>query len=213
MTGVQTCALPICFPVTIAGGIPAIVKPTKQPIEMEGGEVVITKKAVSDPRKREFNGKMMTNREILSAINQSGGGVAFEDGGEVPHKCACSGKEYAFGGNVMKDFDIVNNLLSEGEQYFAGIEDFDLPYSERIKNLYAAGGNLDDGMLQLMNKKIPSFKRYAEENKDIHQSMIRQSFKEHLKKEYDLIYDELPLRVQAAVMIGSQTLIDNYLNG
>lgn len=66
------------------GGIKAINKSTGQPLEMEGGEVVITRNAVSDTTKRSFNGKMMTNREILSSINKSGGGVEFEEGGEVP---------------------------------------------------------------------------------------------------------------------------------
>jgi hypothetical protein len=53
---------------------------------MEGGEVVITRDAVSDSTKREFEGKYMTNREILSSINVSGGGVAFAEGGETPER-------------------------------------------------------------------------------------------------------------------------------
>ena len=48
-----------------------------------------------------FEGEMLTNREILSKINQSGGGVPiFEEGG----MCGCSGKKYNFGGNVVEDF-------------------------------------------------------------------------------------------------------------
>jgi hypothetical protein len=66
------------------GGIKAINKSTGQPLEMEGGEVVITRNAVSDTTKRSFNGNMMTNREILSSINKSGGGVEFAEGGELP---------------------------------------------------------------------------------------------------------------------------------
>lgn len=65
------------------GGIKGVNIDTGAPIEVEGGEVVITKKAVSDDTKREFEGKMMTNKEILSEINESGGGVSFEKGGEV----------------------------------------------------------------------------------------------------------------------------------
>ena len=68
------------------GGIKAINHSTGQPLEMEGGEVVITRDAVSDSTKREFEGKYMTNREILSAINVSGGGVAFAEGGETPDR-------------------------------------------------------------------------------------------------------------------------------
>lgn len=89
------------------GGIKAINKSTGQPLEMEGGEVVITRDAVSDPKKRSFNGKMMTNRQILSAINESGGGVSFADGGEVPSdlKFDCNA-EYEYGGKTMCGKDL-----------------------------------------------------------------------------------------------------------
>jgi hypothetical protein len=84
------------------GGIKAINKSTNQPLEMEGGEVVITRNAVSDDKKRMFEGKMMTNREILSKINESGGGVSFAKGGKVKTKddCGCGG--YEGGGNVKE---------------------------------------------------------------------------------------------------------------
>ncbi len=72
------------------GGIQAVNNGTGQNLEMEGGEVVITRDAVSDTTLREFEGKKMTNREILSAINQSGGGVAFSDGGKVENDCGCA---------------------------------------------------------------------------------------------------------------------------
>lgn len=92
------------------GGIKAINKSTNQPLEMEGGEVVITRDAVSDSEKREFEGEMLTNREILSRINQSGGGVSFEKGGQTDYKCACNGKKYAYGGKVLSDYEIVNQI-------------------------------------------------------------------------------------------------------
>jgi DNA polymerase III sliding clamp (beta) subunit (PCNA family) len=65
------------------GGIEAINKSNGQPIEMQGNEVVITSPAVADTTKKEFEGKMMTNREILSKINSDGGGVEFAQGGEI----------------------------------------------------------------------------------------------------------------------------------
>lgn len=90
------------------GGIKAINVDTGQLIEVEGEEVIITKGAVNDPEKREFEGEMLTNREILSRINQSGGGVAFAEGGELKgHTCGCSGKKYKYGGHVMEDFNII----------------------------------------------------------------------------------------------------------
>lgn len=75
------------------GGIKAHNVDTDSPIEVEGGEVIITKKAVSDNTKREFEGEMLTNREILSKINQSGGGVSFENGGQVSEHMAKHGME------------------------------------------------------------------------------------------------------------------------
>ena len=96
------------------GGIKAINKSTGQPLEMEGGEVVITRNAVSDPQKRMFNGKYMTNRQILSAINESGGGVSFADGGEVPDEINVPDTEFSFGGQNMKAQNITQRLMKTG---------------------------------------------------------------------------------------------------
>ena len=104
------------------GGIKAINKSTGQPLEMEGGEVVITRNAVSDDTKREFEGEMLTNREILSQINQSGGGVSFEDGGEITY----CGKQYNYGGQMMTDHDILNEMALGGElMEMDSIEEFE----------------------------------------------------------------------------------------
>lgn len=93
------------------GGIKAINVDTGQLIEVEGEEVIITKNAVNDTEKREFEGEMLTNREILSRINQSGGGVAFKNGGELEHMaCGCSGKKFKFGGELVEDFNIIRYL-------------------------------------------------------------------------------------------------------
>jgi hypothetical protein len=96
------------------GGIKAINKATNTPIEMEGGEVVITRNAVSDDTKREFEGEMLTNKEILSKINESGGGVSlYEDGGNV--RCSfCTGKKYKYGGEMVSDYDIYNEMMAKG---------------------------------------------------------------------------------------------------
>ncbi len=91
------------------GGIKAYNVSTQQPIEVEGGEVIITKKAVDDTEKREFEGEMLTNKEILSRINESGGGVSFADGGEI-HGCGCSGKKYNYGGETLEDYMIIKRM-------------------------------------------------------------------------------------------------------
>jgi hypothetical protein len=113
------------------GGIKAMNKATGQPLEMEGGEVVITRNAVSDSKTREFEGQMLTNREILSKINESGGGVSFEDGGEV---MVC-GNQYNYGGTLMSDHDILHQMAVGGElddmnemefEYGGDVSDFKL---------------------------------------------------------------------------------------
>ena len=95
------------------GGIKAINKDTGQMLEVEGNEVIINKRSVADDTKREFEGEMMTNREILSKINEMGGGVSFKEGGEINGKsCKCMGKKYKFGGNLISDYDIVEELTT-----------------------------------------------------------------------------------------------------
>jgi hypothetical protein len=123
------------------GGIKAVNKSTGQPLEMEGGEVVITRKAVSDNKKREFEGEMLTNREILSRINESGGGVKiFSDGGDIEsHTCSCSGKSYKYGGKMMSDYEIAHHLSKYDTQ-----NDF----STLSHKSYEVGGVLD---LQKLN--------------------------------------------------------------
>lgn len=100
------------------GGIKAVNKSTGQPLEMQGGEVVITAPAVSDQSKNEFNGKMMTNREILSQINVNGGGVAFAKGGNIPKRIKRTGASYKYGGKTMTDHEIYKKItgghLAEG---------------------------------------------------------------------------------------------------
>lgn len=91
------------------GGIKAINLSTNTPIEVEGGEVIITAPAVQDTKKRMFQGKMMTNREILSTINQSGGGVKFADGGDIP-SVACNGAKFDLGGEMMEDWMVIREL-------------------------------------------------------------------------------------------------------
>lgn len=92
------------------GGIQAVNIDSGQPIEVEGGEVVITKRAVSDHTKREFEGQELTNKEILSKINQSGGGVALAKGGEIETK-------FEEGGELTEDdwdFKLDDSIFANG---------------------------------------------------------------------------------------------------
>ena len=136
------------------GGIKAVNKATGQPLEMQGGEVVITAPAVSDQTKREFEGKMMTNREILSAINEKGGGVSFANGGDIPAKINTTDCEYKLGGKVVKDTDIahslgMNSTLKKGKQQFSS---GDTTYD--VDAIYNA---IKKGKLRLKTKEVETF--------------------------------------------------------
>jgi hypothetical protein len=101
------------------GGIQGINKSTGQPIEVQSGEVIITAPALADQTKNEFNGKMMTNREVLSKINVDAGGVAFADGGEVPKKIKRTGASYNYGGQTMTDHEIYKHITGGGSTILA----------------------------------------------------------------------------------------------
>lgn len=98
------------------GGIKGINKSTGQPIEVQGGEVIITAPAVADQTKREFEGEMLTNREILSKINEKGGGVSLEDGGEIYY----NGSAYNYGGKTMTDYEIMQAMNGIDNEYDTG---------------------------------------------------------------------------------------------
>ena len=115
------------------GGIKAINLSTNQPIEVEGGEVIITKPAVEDQTKREFEGKMMTNKEILSYINQSGGGVSFEKGGEMGNSCGCSGKMYKFGGETISDYMVLRKITTLYDESIKNVKNYVDNLSEQFK--------------------------------------------------------------------------------
>lgn len=92
------------------GGIKMINKSSGQPLEVQGSEVIITAPAVNDNKKREFEGKMMTNRQILSKINSDGGGVSFAEGGDVPKNIKRTGASYKYGGKTMTDHEIYKHI-------------------------------------------------------------------------------------------------------
>ena len=112
------------------GGIQAINKAIGKPLEMEGGEVVITKPAVEDNELREFEGEMLTNRQILSKINESGGGVSFAElGAELPTQIEFCGTEYKYGGETLTDYEIAHRISKCG--------------CNHEEESYADGGNLE----------------------------------------------------------------------
>ena len=93
----------------VESGGKAVVNQAKgDEIKYPSSSVIITRPAVFDKTKRMFDGKMMTNLEILSLLNERAGGVAFSEK-DLPEKISLNGKEYEFGGKMTKDYDIANS--------------------------------------------------------------------------------------------------------
>ena len=286
------------------GGIKAINKSSNSPLEMEGGEVVITRNAVSDNQKREFEGQMMTNREILSKINEDGGGVAFADGGKVEKEedCGCddddedddkmedggdlnwgedlgggfsigndvyiidtkslfNGKTGYISGTIGKDLLVTisqggneRNIVvskkgvekldapefndggdtnskiykgfeigSDGTYKIPNIKNFgikhhDLPPSEAFKKLYSHtfedGGEIykDGGLIQIIDKQVPSMVAFENAFNHLNFHSVKNAYKQHLKKMYNVTFTELPHRIQMALLLGNQKLVDKFIN-
>lgn len=100
------------------GGIKAVNADTGQPLEVEADEVIITRKAVLSPQRHEFNGERLTNLEILSRINEKGGGVSLmEQGGKTGdhYRCPCSGNKYSYNGRELSDHEILDEMEKGGQ--------------------------------------------------------------------------------------------------
>jgi hypothetical protein len=181
------------------GGIKAVNKSTDQPIEMEGGEVVITRNAVSDEKKREFDGEMLTNREILSKINESGGGVSFDKGGKVEDEdCGC--EHYDEGGQT--------------EIMMFGIQYPELTPSEMLDKIYDDNCNTyeEGGLIRLVHKKVYSLKDFISKNLNIDPLAHKRAYKDYLYKIHHIVFDELPQQMKMGLLLGNQKLIDKYIN-
>ena len=97
------------------GGIPMVVKSTGQKIEVEGGEGILNKYSMSNPKKFEFEGEMLTTCQIASRLNQKkGNGVRFECDDVI-------GKKYLFkdGGEVARHGNLpVSKIVVHPDFYF-----------------------------------------------------------------------------------------------
>jgi hypothetical protein len=106
------------------GGIKAkVINSDNQQIEVEMGEVIITRDAVSNPKKYKIEG---TTKEILSTLNQEGGGVPineteaeilakYKTGGKIPReKQIYLGKEGGSNVSSKGAFEIAVDMENEG---------------------------------------------------------------------------------------------------
>ena len=158
------------------GGIKAINKSTGQPLEMQGGEVVITAPAVADQTKHEFDGEMLTNREILSKINERGGGVSFAKGGDIPSEMYYNGSSYNYGGQTMTDYEIMQKMNDCGceDDYDNGgeVKTWKQKYNKKYGYPASESHDLEEiskdtgfslkGLQQIYNKGIGAYKTNPE---------------------------------------------------
>ena len=144
------------------GGIKAINKGTGQPIEMEGGEVVITRGAVSNPKKYDFNGKEMTTREILSKLNVDGGGVSFAEGGDVPEKMNCGCNTYDFGGSTMsiQDFISRSDADYQNERLKMGIQKERNDHYTTLSRLNSGAITIEQALREIAQKEMKLDSKY-----------------------------------------------------
>ncbi len=116
---------------------------TNNPIPVKSGSVIITRNAYLDnSTKNTFNGKKMTNREVLSKINAEGGGVEFEEGGKVLSKAQSIIDKYDKGGKLYQSEISLSEkkaklaeLESDYEKICSGITDKEIELKSEIDRL------------------------------------------------------------------------------
>lgn len=181
------------------GGIKMINKSNGQTLEVQGSEVIITAPAVADQTKREFEGKMMTNREILSSINEMGGGVSFAKGGDIPENIKRTGASYKYGGKLMKDIEIIKFIEGGKTKNYVSYKDkFNKKYglkeneSHTLEEISKETGVSIKGLQQIYNKGIGAYKTNP--------SSVRPNVKS--KEQWAMA------RVYSAVMGGKASVVD-----
>ena len=185
------------------GGIKAINKSTGQPLEMEGGEVVITRDAVSDETKRSFNGKMMTNREILSEINQSGGGVAFAEGGEVPESIDYIDMDLEYDGEKLDSKGVLAKMAVGGEidNLLQGIDADWVTYQNPTESFEEGGDTNQDELQEYRGYEFSIYIKYLDRKKEEFEKSIVKGLLDLPQTLWNLIYHERLLKVDAFEII------------
>lgn len=122
------------------------------PIIYKGGEVILTRGAVSSEKKYDFNGKQMTTREIASEINVRGGGVSFDKGGNVKKDdCGCSEK-YEKGGMTYEEYQA--HRLKEG------IKKERHDHYDTLSKLNSGAITIDNALREIAQKEMSIDKKY-----------------------------------------------------
>jgi DNA repair protein RadC len=184
------------------GGIKAINKSNDQPLEMEGGEVVITAPAVEDKTMVEFNGKRMTKRQVLSAINESGGGVAFAKGGDVPKSIKYkAGKAYKLGGKLMTAHQVVKKCGCGCAHTMAkgGVTPKRYPVNDEVSVLHDSSKKENIDLPAASQKHIREIELKISDRKDVEKKQFTSS--DQIEKYLRTIWDKDSLNVNESVFV------------
>jgi hypothetical protein len=129
-----------------------VKKGAGNPIIYKGGEIILTRGAVSSDKKYNFNGKEMTTREIASAINVKGGGVSFDKGGDVTKDdCGCS-EDYKKGGMTDQEY--------QAYRLQQGIKKERNDHYDTLSKLNAGTITIDNAVREIAEKEMSIDKNY-----------------------------------------------------
>jgi hypothetical protein len=133
-----------------------VEKGAGKPLTYEGGEAILTRGAVSNPKKYMYEGKLMTTREIASDINVKGGGVAFAEGGDVPDKikCGCSHMEVGGINYGVQDFITLAAKEYEEQRLIDGIEKERKDHFYTLAKLNAGAITIEQALREIAVKEM-----------------------------------------------------------
>ena len=114
---------------------------------------------------------------------------------------------------MVKDHDIVSSCgckhtMADGGKLNTQI--FNEMYAHKFKSggqIYAQGG-----VVRIINKEIPTYLAYQDLFKNLNTKDLKNNYKQFLKENYKINLMQLPQNIRTGLLLGSQKLIDNYIN-
>jgi hypothetical protein len=187
------------------GGIPAIVTDADKEVFVESGEIVITKGAVADNTERTLHG---TNVEILSQINELGGGVPImRQGGTIgddlwiehaiKHKGILKRKAKEMGlienvGDTLTEADLdklseLGDVWKKRVQLARELNNINNQNHKTMKTTMESGGKINPRLAEL-KKEIATWKERKEAGEKHNATVLVDNAKKKIDKlqsEYD----------------------------
>jgi hypothetical protein len=79
---------------------------------------------------------------------------------------------------------------------------------------FKSGGQIygQGGVVRIINKELPTFTSFQELFKGLKVPNLRKEYEGFLKENYKINFTQLPQKIRTGLLLGSQKLIDNYIN-